>query len=67
MKYLEILCYAIAHIDSKREELVEKRKLFVFNNTDMQEMVDVMIADLDAKKNNLKVLYQIECGSEYAE
>ena len=66
MKYLEILCYAIAHIDSKREELVEKRKLFV-NNEDMQEMVDVMIADLDAKKNNLKVLYQIEYGREYAE
>jgi hypothetical protein len=66
MKYLEILCYAIAHIDSKREELVEKRKLFD-NNADMQGMVDVMIADLDAKKNNLKVLYQIECGSEYAE
>lgn len=66
MKYLEILCYAIAHIDSKREELVEKRKLFA-NNADMQGMVDVMIADLDAKKNNLKVLYQIECGSEYAE
>ena len=66
MKHLEILCYAIAHIDSKREELVEKRKLFA-NNADMQGMVDVMIADLDAKKNNLKVLYQIECGSEYAE
>jgi hypothetical protein len=66
MTHLEILCYAIAHIDYLKEDLQEKRMRFA-GNPEMQEMTDMMIGDLDYKKAKLKTLYEIECGSKYSE
>lgn len=77
MTYLEILCYAIAHIDHLKEE-EEKRKLEILKTikssgeTDSRETIferaaNAQIAALDAKKEQLKTMYKIECGSEYSE
>lgn len=66
MTHTEILCYAIAHIDHLKDDLTEKRMRFA-GKPDMQLGINNMIADLDAKKEQLKILYTIECGSEYSE
>ena len=66
MTHLEILCYAIAHIDYLEEDLYKKRMQFD-SHPDIQAMTDKMLGDLDLKKERLKMLYEIECGSKYAE
>ena len=66
MTHLEILCYAIAHIDHLKDDLLEKRSACEGNSV-MQGMFDKALGDLDYKKAKLKTLYEIECGSKYAE
>jgi hypothetical protein len=77
MTHLEILCYAIAHIDHLKEE-EEKRKLEIleiikstggtgWRETIFEKAANAQIDAIDEKKEQLKTMYKIECGSEYAE